>query len=199
MAATALYNSSPIFERAFQPLMGNHSLNLFYGTFLSKTMKYRSFGKQFNAHEVYPDVYVGDVYAAHHVEELKKRGITHIVTCVVGVVPAYPEQFTYLHIPLLDSTQQNISEHFEKTTTFIGNALADGGKVLVHCIQGVSRSATITAAYVMAHLDCCPDEAVKILQQSRTVIKPNSGFMQQLEWYDKKRRVLSHRRASCAV
>lgn len=50
-----------------------------------------SLQSNFNAHEVYPNVYVGDVYAAHNSNELKKQKITHVVNVACGVAPAYPD------------------------------------------------------------------------------------------------------------
>jgi hypothetical protein len=47
--------------------------------------------RDFDAQEIAPDLYLGDVYAAHNTQEQKNRSITHIVTCTVGVLPPFPE------------------------------------------------------------------------------------------------------------
>lgn len=36
-------------------------------------------------------MFVGDVYAAHNSNELKKQKITHVVNVACGVAPAYPD------------------------------------------------------------------------------------------------------------
>jgi len=171
------------FERVADVFLSNYALNYYYGAILSKALRWSSPSGNFNAHEVLPNVFVGDVYSAHNTREMKRLGFTHVVNVACGVAPAYPKDFTYLHIPLLDCVGENIQDHFHKTSKFIAQAIAEGGRVLIHCLKGVSRSATIAAAYTMQALDTNPEDAVKILQCNRPVIKPNSGFMNQLEWY----------------
>jgi len=174
-------------EKAASCLTGNYRLNHFWGTVMSKTLRHTG-SKSFNAHEVLPNVYVGDVYAAHNVDELKKRNITHVVNAVLGVVPPFPEQFKYLHVKLLDCPGENVMAHFENTSKFIEDALAGGGKVFIHCLQGVSRSATIAAAFAIYSQQISTEDAIKLLRKTRNVVSPNHGFVMQLQWYEKARR-----------
>lgn len=55
-----------------------------------------------------------------------------------------------------------------------------GGKILVHCKAGVSRSATICIAYLMVHKSLTLDQAFDYVQSRREIISPNLSFMQQL-------------------
>jgi len=173
------------FEKFADVFLSNYALNYYYGVFVSRTVRW-SLSSNFNAHEVFPKVYVGDVYAAHNTSELKKRNITHIVNMACGVSPAFPKEFTYLHIPILDCASENIQEHFQETSAFIEKALEQGGNVLIHCLKGVSRSATIAAAFVIKTHLMSPPEAVEQLRKLRPIIKPNSGFMMQLEWFSRE-------------
>ena len=50
---------------------------------------------------------------------------------------------TYCRIPVDDADDADIGAHFERSFEFISRALKTGGAVLVHCRQGVSRSATL--------------------------------------------------------
>jgi len=170
------------FERTFAFVTGNHFINHHYGAILSKSLKVLPV-KDFDAQEIIPNLYLGDVYAAHNAKELKRRNITHIVTCTVGVVPPFPESFKYMHLKILDCAAEAIHEHFEETTQFISDALKDG-KVLIHCIRGVSRSATIVAAYLMIALHMSAEEAVQKIREKRPIARPNYGFMMQLSMYE---------------
>jgi dual specificity MAP kinase phosphatase len=58
--------------------------------------------------------------------------------------------------------------------------MASGGKVLIHCYAGVSRSATITIAYLMQELGMPYSEAMKYVKSKRYFINPNDGFRRQL-------------------
>lgn len=55
-----------------------------------------------------------------------------------------------------------------------------GGRVLVHCQAGISRSATICLAYLMHTQRVRLDEAFDFVKQRRQVISPNLAFMGQL-------------------
>jgi len=169
-------------ERTFAFVTGNHFINYHYGAILSRSLKVLPV-RDFDAQEIVPNLYLGDVYAAHNTRELKKRNITHIVTCTVGVVPPFPDSFQYKHLKILDCAAENIHEHFGETSAFIGDAIADGGKVLVHCIRGVSRSATIVSAYLMTAFKMSHIEAVEKVRLKRPIARPNYGFMAQLEMY----------------
>lgn len=53
------------------------------------------------------------------------------------------------------------------------------GKVLVHCMVGMSRSATCVLAYLMISRKMSAAEAIRTVRMHRD-IHPNEGFLQQL-------------------
>jgi len=193
-------------EKAASCLTGSYRLNYFWGSMMSKALRYTG-SKTFDAHEVLPGVFVGDVYAAHNQEELKKRNITHVINAVLAVTPPFPDHFEYMHVQLLDYPGENVMNHFQNTTKFIEDALAGGGKVFIHCLKGVSRSATIAAAFAIYSQKLSTREAIELLRKSRTIVCPNHGFVLQLEWYEKQMKrdsiarpsaILPSAQASCA-
>ncbi|RLN15226.1 hypothetical protein BBJ28_00010643 [Nothophytophthora sp. Chile5] len=60
------------------------------------------------------------------------------------------------------------------------SALATGGKVLVHCFMGRSRSATIVLAYLVARRGLALSEALRELRRVRPQAQPNTGFYKEL-------------------
>ena len=55
----------------------------------------------------------------------------------------------YKGLKLVDVAQTNIALHFDDVAEFIDEALANGGKILVNCEMGMSRSSTCVLAYLM--------------------------------------------------
>lgn len=80
-----------------------------------------------------------------------------------------------------------LGEAFE----FIVSALKkkDGG-ILVHCHQGVSRSAAIMVAFAMDEMNLDYPTALNYVRRSRPKANPNPGFVRQLElWHRLNRNV----------
>ncbi len=49
--------------------------------------------------------------------------------------------------------------------------------------MGISRSATIVCAYLIATMRMTPDEALAAVKEKRGIVSPNVGFLRQLEEY----------------
>merc|ERR1712117_83139 len=145
-----------------------------------------------DADEVYPGVFIGNMGAAKSTNYLRKREVTHVLNSAegtrIGTVNASQEFYDpfgikYKGLKLLDTPQSNISVHFDEVAEFIDDALQGGGRVMVNCLMGMSRSSTCVLAFLMIKRDKSAVEALAQIRQHRDV-RPNDGFLRQIAELD---------------
>ncbi len=91
--------------------------------------------------------------------------------------------FKYLHIPAADEEEFDILPHLDTAVEFIYQNVREGSPVLVHCMMGVSRSATAILAYLIKYYGMYPPGAIAYLRTKRSIINPNPGFVTALYRY----------------
>jgi protein-tyrosine phosphatase len=97
-----------------------------------------------------------------------------------------------LQIPLLDTPFAELAAFLPNTTEFLTDALRDkNAKVLVHCVKGVSRSASVISGYLIAMYGWTTDQAVNYVQSKRMNAQPNRGFISQLDEYARSLKQIS--------
>ncbi|KAH9998251.1 phosphatases II [Russula vinacea] len=94
-------------------------------------------------------LFLGNLVSAQSTRSLTERRITHIVSVCVEPIPAHHPQsgIRYLRVPVEDRPDEDLLFWMPHTCRFIDEALRSGGVVLVHGVHGLSRGATIMAAY----------------------------------------------------
>ncbi|KAL8128757.1 hypothetical protein V2J09_017912 [Rumex salicifolius] len=130
-------------------------------------------------------LFLGSAAAGLNMVELKKLNITHILTMAASLPPAYPDEFTYKVVRVVDTEDTNLAQYFDECFDFIDEAKRMGGGVLVHCFVGRSRSVTIVVAYLMKKHGMTLIEAHQHVRSKRPKAAPNSGFMKQLVEFEK--------------
>jgi atypical dual specificity phosphatase len=90
------------------------------------------------------------------------------------------EKLHYLCFPhILDAPESIILHIFARTTAFIAAHLGEGRSVLVHCIYGQSRSATVIAAYLLS-IGYSLTESLTHLKAKHDHMCVNPGFLAQV-------------------
>ncbi|XP_078497106.1 dual specificity protein phosphatase 13B-like isoform X2 [Lissotriton helveticus] len=145
--------------------------------------------------EVFPNLFLGNAYAAMDRENLTCLGITHVLNAahdtgeVITNACYYKGMpITYKGFQIFDDPDFKISCFFCPAAKFIDEALrCPKGKILVHCcVTGISRGATIVLAYLMLYKNMSLKEAVCKLSSKR-YIRPNDGFLEELRTLDKEK------------
>ena len=113
---------------------------------------------------------------------------------VNGDPPDSPElqSLRTLHVDIEDVDDVNLLQHLPAATDFIAEGLASSGNVLVHCAQGVSRSASLIIAHLVRSEGTDPDTALATIQRRCPSASPNDGFMLQLHLWHCMEGTLNH-------
>ena len=98
---------------------------------------------------VYPNIYIGNYSTSTNSKLLKDLGMTHIISVIPYFNPPFEGKFKYLHIEAYDDESQDIKHYFEISNEFIHTCLNEGGKILIHCMDGKSPSVTIFLSFLI--------------------------------------------------
>jgi len=128
--------------------------------------------------EILEGLYLGALAACAVLEDFS---ITHVVSLL-----GYPHELNtskceQLWCQISDETSSDLTPVMVKALPFIASAISGGGRVLVHCEQGKSRSASVVAAFVAVKKGICMQRALDWVQHCRPLALPNHGFLLQLE------------------
>lgn len=136
--------------------------------------------------QIMDNLFLGNQDIARDIKLLKSLNITHIVNLATGVDNVYDGILTYLRKEVYDGPTCQIITVFDECTEFVHNAITSGGCVLVHCNAGISRAASVVIAYLMKYKSMNFYEALAFTKSKRSWVRPNAGFLQQLQDYEKK-------------
>jgi hypothetical protein len=154
----------------------NNTKKISFQTFCKNQVKFTP-----DISQITDKVYLGDFDGARVKDELKQYGITHILICAEYCYPAFPGEFEYMHLNILDHDEENIYLHFNQVIDYIDSA----SKVYVHCQLGVSRSASFVIAYLMKTMNMGYTDSYNFVKKKRRGILPNNGFLKQLKLFEK--------------
>ncbi len=93
---------------------------------------------------------------------------------------AMRRNFSFKHIPMVDVAEYDIGAHLDEALAFMRSNIEKGRPVLVHCVMGISRSATTVIAYLCEYEGMSLEEAYLLLKTKRSIIGPNIGFISAL-------------------
>ncbi|KAG3009778.1 hypothetical protein PC120_g15465 [Phytophthora cactorum] len=127
-------------------------------------------------------LFLGNMWHAQSKQVVSHLGITHVVNASLDVGNTFESDgVKYLNVTIKDRPEADISSYFDAAYRFIESAKrTQHGRVLVHCTQGISRSATLVIMYLMRANNWSLVTAVNFAMASRGVVYPNQGFVKSL-------------------
>lgn len=124
--------------------------------------------------------------AAIRQDRVRNLGITTVVNCTAELPNLKMPNVECIQIHVEDVPTARLGFYFDRCADKIHQVHKNGGKVLVHCVAGISRSASICIAYLMKYQSMTLEEAYLHVKHKRQVINPNIGFWRQLIDYERR-------------
>ncbi|KAI3633868.1 hypothetical protein MIR68_008200 [Amoeboaphelidium protococcarum] len=91
---------------------------------------------------------------------------------------------SYMHLKWTHN-QEDVAQYFQQAFAFIDQSKRDGSSVLIHCKQGLSRSAALMIAYMMHQNKWTFNQAYDHVKRKSPSISPNLNLVYQLHEYEK--------------
>ncbi len=115
------------------------------------------------------------------------------ITCIINATLELPtmayQKQDCLQIAVEDHVASKLYVYFDLVADKIHSVHeSDGGKAMIYCRAGMSRSASLCIAYFIKHHHMSLEDAFAYVKQRRPIIQPNVGFMRQLRDYEHKLR-----------
>ncbi len=122
------------------------------------------------------NIYLGDLEAVLSKELLHKNDIGMVINLSNTRYVEY-KNIKYFHIDIEDESNVEISIYFDVVNKKIKEH--QDTKILIHCMNSVSRSVTVVLQYLMQKMNL--KESYDYLKSKRSqYTRPNRGFVKQL-------------------
>jgi dual specificity MAP kinase phosphatase len=131
--------------------------------------------------QITANLFLGSQYSPVGLEKLKALGVTAIVNMREHDVyeEARYEGIKYLHLSTVDNTPPSL-EILMKGANFVDEEIKNGGKVYIHCRQGLGRGPTMTIAYLIK-TGLTYEDAFTMVKKVRTFINPRPAQIARLK------------------
>ncbi len=132
---------------------------------------------------IIPYLYLGSKLNSNNFYELKSVEVKTIINVAWEVINIQYDEFKYIKYDWDDIYDFDILLDLDKIVDQIHNEITNKNTVLIHCAQGVSRSASVVIAYLIKYNNMNYNEAYAYVKTLRSCIDPNTGFIEQLKKY----------------
>lgn len=130
-------------------------------------------------------LYLSSAAAVTH-PKLIQNGITHVINVTMEMPNIAVKDVQCIQIHVDDMPGANLRAYFDRCADKVHHVHKRGGRTLIHCVAGVSRSASLCMVYLMKYHRMRLLEAYYHVKGRRPVIRPNPGFWKQMVDYERQ-------------
>jgi len=136
------------------------------------------------ASEIEDRLYLGSIADATNTSGLTEHRITTLIS-VHDEAQDPPDSVKHVHFKCADRSDANLLKHMGRAANAVALGLHNGGNVLVHCLEGRSRSSSLICAYLIMHRQMSLRDAFALVKRKREDSEPNRGFWRQLVAFER--------------
>ncbi|XP_023968847.1 dual specificity protein phosphatase 14-like isoform X1 [Chrysemys picta bellii] len=136
--------------------------------------------------QISPCLYLCSGNAAANRPLVSARAVTCVVNATMEIPNANWPDIEYVKVPVPDLPHAPLGLYFDSVADRIHQTGKRNGRTLVHCVAGVSRSASLCIAYLMKYHRLSLLDAHQWVKSRRPVVRPNVGFWRQLIDYERR-------------
>jgi len=126
-------------------------------------------------------IYLGSAFNAATKSTLDTLNIKYIINVTDKIENYFPDCYHYETYIIDDNDQQHIIPFLEQSYKKIKEFQEkNDGNILVHCVMGASRSASIVCYYLMREYNFNPKEIYHAMKLKRECVNPSYTFYNDL-------------------
>ncbi|KAH9424876.1 uncharacterized protein LOC113791273 [Dermatophagoides pteronyssinus] len=121
-----------------------------------------------------------------HLELFQKYPVRCFINVTYELPLFQPTECESFRVPVADDKDEDLSRYFDDVTDKIEQIHHRNQATIVHCMAGVSRSASFVIAYLIRYQRMSMKEAFEHAKRARSCINPNISFLGQLVEFERK-------------
>jgi protein-tyrosine phosphatase len=148
--------------------------------------------------QITENIFTSGYLVAKDISFLLNNNFTHVINCSRGSSMESPNDesamsnnyekspsIRYLPIFLRDDPGADLINCFFQTIDFIeSDNEKNNKKILIHCIEGISRAPALIAGYLMWKQNISTSKAIELIKSKRKCVDINLGFIIQLQKWE---------------
>jgi protein-tyrosine phosphatase len=137
-------------------------------------------------------IYLGSAFNAATKSTLDTLNIKYIINVTDKIENYFPDHYQYETYVIEDNDQQHITPYLEASYQKIKEFQEkNDGNILIHCVMGASRSASVVCYYIMRKYNFNPKEIYHAMKLKRECVNPSYTFYNNLCLEYKKIKLLN--------